>query len=353
MASTMKAMRLHELGGSFQLEEVPMPQPGPNDALIRLKATGVGLTLVIMRNTPGLVNEYPRILGHEIAGEVIEIGSHVTTVGVGDHVTCHFYLTCHNCRYCRSGRETLCEHFRGYFGLVMDGGYAEYTTVPAVNLCKIPDGVTSLDACVAADAICTPYHNCVAEAQIKPGDVVAVVGAGGGVAIHAVQMAQVCGGHVIGIDVSEKKLETVSQLGAFATLNPAQTDTVEEILSLTDGRGVDAYIDYVASRETLEAGVASLGRGGKLVIVGYRPAAAHNNVSPNFTVDPLQLLTYAQEIHGSRYCSMEELRQSLILIQQGKVKPVVTETFRLEETEDAFEALIENRVTGRAAVVFN
>ena len=174
---------------------------------------------------------------------------------------------------------------------------------------------------MAADAICTPYHNCVAEAQIKPGDVVAIVGAGGGVAIHAVQMAQVCGGHVIGIDVSEKKLETVSQLGAFATLNPAQTDTVEEILSLTDGRrGWTPTSTTVASRETLEAGIASLARAGKLVIVGYRPAAAYNNVSPNFTVDPLQFLTYAQEIHGSRYCSMEELNQSLTLVQQGRIK---------------------------------
>ncbi len=353
MASTMKAMRLHELGGSFQLEEVPLPRPGPNDALVRLKATGVGLTLVIMRDTPGLVDAYPRILGHEIAGEVVETGDLVENVAPGDLVTCHFYLTCHNCNFCRSGRETLCENFKGYFGLVMDGGYAEYTRVPALNLCKIPDGVSPLDACVAADAICTPYHNCVAEAQIKPGDVVAVVGAGGGVAIHAVQMAQVCGGHVIGIDVSEKKLETVSELGAFATINPEKSDTVEEMLALTEGRGVDAYIDYVGSRQTLEAGLAGLGRAGKLVIVGYRPPAAHGGESPNFTVDPLHLLSNAQEIHGSRYCSMEELRQSLALIQQGKIKPIVTETFSLEQTEDAFQALIENRVTGRAAVVFD
>lgn len=353
MASTMKAMRLHELGGSFRLEEVPVPRPGPNDALVRLKATGAGLTLVIMRNTPGLVDEYPRILGHEIAGEVVETGSHVSNVAPGDHVTCHFYLTCHNCRYCRSGRETLCENFRGFFGLVMDGGYAEYTLVPGVNLCEIPEGVSSLDACVAADAICTPYHNCVAEARIRPGDLVAIVGAGGGVAIHAVQMAQACGGHVIGIDVSEKKLEAVSELGAFATLNPEKTDMVEEILSLTDGRGVDACIDYVASRETLEASLASIGRAGKLVIVGYRPPPAYKGVSPNFTVDPLHLLNNAQEIHGSRYCSMEELRQSLALVRQGKIKPIVTETFALEETEAAFQALIENRVTGRAAVVFD
>ena len=162
-----------------------------------------------------------------------------------------------------------------------------------------------------------------------------------------------CGGHVIGIDVSEKKLEAVSELGAFATLNPEKTDMVEEILSLTDGRGVDACIDYVASRETLEAGLAGLGRAGKLVIVGYRPPPAYKGASPNFTVDPLHLLNNAQEIHGSRYCSMEELHQSLALVQQGKIKPIVTETFALEETEAAFQALIENRVTGRAAVVFD
>ena len=339
MPDTMRAMRIHELGGSFRLETVPVPKPGPNDALLRLGATGVGLTLVIMRKTPGLISRYPRTMGHEIAGEVVEVGPEVRNVRPGDLVTAHFYLTCHNCNFCRSGRETLCPEFQGYVGLACDGGYAEYMTLPAVNLCKIPQGVSALDACVA-------------EAQIKPGDLVAVVGAGGGVAIHAVQMAQVCGGHVIGVDVSERKLETVSKLGAFAVVNPQKNDPVEEILSLTQGRGVDAYLDYVATRQTLEAGLACLARGGKLVIVGYRPPAAYGGASPSFTVDPLELLSRGQEIHGSRYCSMLELRQSLELIRQRRIKPIVTETFKLEDTEKAFQMLEKNEITGRAAVVF-
>ena len=353
MPATMKAMRVHELGGAFQLDEVPVPAPGPNDALLKLRAAGVGLTPALMRRTPGLIDKFPRTMGHEIAAEVVEVGSEVENVVPGDFVTCHFYLVCHSCDFCRSGRETLCLNFKGYVGLVLDGGFAEYMTIPSLNLCKIPEGLTPLDACIAADAICTPYHNCVAEARIKPGETVAIIGAGGGVAIHAVQMAQICGGHVIGVDISREKLETVSELGAFATVDATDSDPVEELMSLTEGRGVNAYIDYVASKETLEAGMASIGRGGKMVIVGSRPPAAFGGLSPKFTVDPQRMLSWAQEIHGSRYCSMIELRHSLDLVKQGKIKPIVTKTFPLEEVETAFQEIMDNKITGRAAVLFD
>jgi len=146
----MKAMVLHELGGPVRLQEVPVPSIGPDDALVRVRATGVGLTVVIMTANPGLVTRFPRIPGHEVAGEVVAVGSQVQTVKQGDRVACHFYFTCKACRYCRSGRETLCVNFKGYLGMAADGGYAEYLSVPALNLCPIPDGVSDLEAAVAS-----------------------------------------------------------------------------------------------------------------------------------------------------------------------------------------------------------
>src|SRR6266849_3453183 len=210
----MKAMVLHALGGPLRLEEVPVPRIGPNDALVRVRATGVGLTVVIMTANPGLVTRFPRIPGHEVAGEVVAVGSQVQTVKQGDRVACHFYLTCHACPFCRSGRETLCPNFKGYLGMAADGGYAEYLAVPALNLCPIPEGVSDLDAAIATDAIATPLHACREEGKIGPGDQVLVVGAGGGVGIHAVQMAKLCGGWVLGADLTDEKLEMVRTVGA-------------------------------------------------------------------------------------------------------------------------------------------
>ncbi len=102
----MRAMVLHELGGPVVLEEIERPRIGPSEALLCVRATGVGLTVVIMKGTPGRVTSYPRILGHEVAGEVVEVGSEVRNARVGDRVLWNFYLTCGVWRFCRSGRET-------------------------------------------------------------------------------------------------------------------------------------------------------------------------------------------------------------------------------------------------------
>ncbi|MBI2494493.1 MAG: alcohol dehydrogenase catalytic domain-containing protein, partial [Candidatus Rokubacteria bacterium] len=137
-AGAMKAMVLPALGAPLRLETVPVPTIGPNDVLLRVRATGVGLTVVIMTAVPGRVTSFPRIPGHEVAGEIAEVGAEVAHVRVGDRVTCHFYLTCRTCRFCRSGRETLCTAFRGYVGMACDGAYAEYMAIPAANVTPIP-----------------------------------------------------------------------------------------------------------------------------------------------------------------------------------------------------------------------
>ncbi|MDI7258574.1 MAG: zinc-binding dehydrogenase [Thermodesulfobacteriota bacterium] len=346
----MKAMLLHQLGGPVTFQEVDKPSPGPCDALIRVRAAGVGLTIIIMKSTPGLVTRYPRILGHEIAGEVLEIGSEVSNVKVGDRVVCHFYLTCKVCRFCRSGRETLCENWKGYVGMACDGGYAEYMCAPALNLCPFPEEIPFVEASIISDAIATPLHACREEAKVGPGDNVLVVGAGGGVGIHAVQMAKLCGGRVLAADLSREKLEMAKALGADEIIDTKEKDLTQETKRLTDDKGVDAVLDFVASSQTLEASFASLNKAGRLVILGFRPPSVFK-VEPIFRVDPLMVLSKGLEIHGSRYISMAELIETVKIVQQGKIKPIVTQTFPLEEAEKAHQLILTNRVTGRAALV--
>ena len=349
---TMKAMVLRELAGPLHLEEVPIPVPGPGEVRVRVRATGVGLTVVIMTANPGLVTSFPRIPGHEVAGDVVEVGPQVSVVKVGDRVACHFYLTCGSCAYCRGGRETLCEKFAGYLGMAADGGYAEYLVVPARNLCRIPEGVSYLDAAIAADAIATPLHACREEARIGPGDRVLVVGAGGGVGIHAVQVAKLCGGWVLGADVTDEKLQMIRSAGADEAIDARGEELSKQVLARTAGRGVEAAIDFVASAETLEACVRSLAPAGRLVIVGNRPKAVFGK-DPTFRVDPGLMLRKMLEIHGSRYVTLAELAQTLELLRQKRIKAIVSRTFRLDELETAHELLRENAIVGRAALVLD
>ncbi|NWF93871.1 MAG: zinc-binding dehydrogenase [Syntrophaceae bacterium] len=346
----MRAMLLHELGGPVTFKEVEEPRVGPCDAKIRVRAAGVGLTIIIMKSTPGLVTAYPRILGHEVAGEVVEVGSEVRNVKVGERVVCHFYLTCKACRFCRSGRETLCENWKGYVGMACDGGYAEYMSVPSLNLCHLPEGIPFPEASIISDAIATPLHACREEARVGPGDTVLVIGAGGGVGIHAVQMAKLCGGRVLAADISGEKLEMAKALGADEIIDTKEKDLVQETIRLTDGKGAEAVLDFVASAQTLEAGLASLATAGRLIVLGFRPPGVFK-VEPTFRVDPLLVLSKGLEIHGSRYVSMAELADSVKLVQQGKIKPVVTRTFPLEEAETAHQMILANKITGRAALI--
>ena len=346
----MKAMVLPELGAPLRLQTVPVPKIGSNDVLLRVRATGVGLTVVIMTAVPGRVTSFPRIPGHEVAGEVVEIGSEVAHMKIGDRVACHFYLTCKVCRFCRSGRETLCTAFRGYLGMACDGGYAEYMAIPGANVTPIPPGVSDLDAAVAADAICTPYHACREEARVGPGDSVLIVGAGGGVGIHGVQMAKLCGGWVLAADLTDDKLVAAKDCGADALIDVRREDLATQVARLTDGRGVDAAIDFVASRETLEGCVKSLARGGRLVIIGSRPRAVFG-VDASFTVDPGRMLYDMLEIHGSRYVTLAEIQQTLELLRQRRIRAIVSRTFPLEGAEEAHELLRKNALVGRAAIV--
>ena len=346
----MKAMVLHGLGQPLKLEEVPQPAPGPNGVLIRVRACGIGLTVVKGVATAGRTKSYPRIPGHEIGGDVVAVGSEVTTVKVGDRVTNHYYLTCGQCLQCRSGRETLCFDPRGNVGAACDGGYAEYVLLPERNIIHIPDGVTYVDAGVAADAIATPYHACHKEARIRPGDSVLIIGGGGGVGIHMVQMARLCGARVLAADIGDEKLALAEKWGADEVIDARLDDVAEKVRVLTDGRGTNAAIDMVGANETLTAALRALGTCGRLVIIGSKSAAGKD---ASLTIDLRNFQFRGLELHSSRYVNAGEIIRTLEIVRQKRVTPVVTRTFRVDQVEEAHELIRKNATAGRLAMVID
>ena len=345
----MKAMVLAGLGQPLRLEDVAMPKIGPAEVLVRVRACGIGLTVVNLIATPGRVTAYPRIPGHEIAGEIVEAGAAVRHARIGQRVTCHFYLTCGQCRQCRSGRETLCLNSRGNVGSAIDGGYAEYVALPERNIVVIPDGVSDVDAAVASDAIATPYHACHKEARLGPGDSVLIIGAGGGVGIHMVQMARLCGARVLAADIGEDKLALAKKMGADEIIDARNARLADQVKDLTQGLGVDAVIDIVSSRATLEAGIEALAIRGRLVIIGAHPQAVYGD-DPSFTINPTDFLHRGLELHASRYVNAAEIAQTLELVRLKRIKPVVTQRFALERVEEAHELIRGNAALGRLAM---
>ena len=348
----MKAMVLRGAGEPLKLEDVAVPKPGPNGVLLRVRACGVGLTVVKSVKTAGRMTSYPRIPGHEIAGVVEQIGSEVTSVKLGQRVTNHYYLTCGQCFNCRSGRETLCLDLRGNVGTACDGGYAQYVLLPERNIIPIPDDVSDVDAAVTSDAIATPYHACHKEARVGPGDHVLIMGAGGGVGIHMVQMARLCGGRVLAAEVGDDKLALAKQWGADEVIDARRGDIAPQAKALTDGRGVDAVIDVVGNRQTLEAGIQALAVGGRMVLIGSQPKSIYGK-DPSFTIDPAAFNHRGLELHSSRYVSAAEIMQTLELVRQKRIKPVVTRTFPLEQAEEAHELIRNNATLGRIALVID
>jgi propanol-preferring alcohol dehydrogenase len=168
----MKAMVLKAPGSPLVLENVPDPVPGPGEAVAKVLACGAGLTIHHARAGRIKVS-LPRILGHEITGEIVATGPGVTNLTPGDGVTAYFYLTCGECRWCRADRETLCENFAGYVGREIDGGYAEYIKLPARAFMKFPEGLDwrgmPAEAGVICDAIATPLK-VIRRARVTPMD---------------------------------------------------------------------------------------------------------------------------------------------------------------------------------------
>lgn len=341
----MKAMVVPKWGEKSVLMSRPDPKPSSREAVMKVRAAGVGLTLLNMR-TGSFGGEVPRIMGHELAGDIVEVGSDVTELKVGDRCAVYFYLTCGRCRYCRGGRETLCEAFKGHVGVHRDGGFAEYVSLPVENFLHIPSGLSYEAAAMATDAVNTNWHCMKERACVNPHDHVLLIGAGGGVGIHGVQVAKAFGARVIAMDVSDEKLALASEWGADEVINvKKEADLVAAVKRLTDGRGVDAAIDYVGHAETFQVAYDSLTTSGRAVVIGVGKGSIQ--------VPTRHLILSEKTITGSRHSTRTELIETLEVMARGVVKPVIGMRKHFTEIESIFESILDEKLLGRGALTYD
>jgi len=327
----MLAARLHA-PKKLSVDEVSIPSVGPTDVLVKLKAIGVchsDLHIVNGMLVPPIL--YPLTLGHEGSGIVEKIGERVTNVKVGDPVALYYMSVCGRCYYCMTGKENICDELRD-LGFAMDGTYAEYVVLPAASTLRLPEGIPFDRAALAGCAVVTPFH-AMNVGEVKPGDSVAVYGAGG-VGIHGVQLAKLFGAsQIICVDINQKKLEAAKQVGATDLVNAKQEDPVEAIKSLTDGRGVDIAFEFIGLRVTQEQLVRSVKKGGVAVMVGISGI--------KFEIDANDFLFKGAQLRATQNHTRDHLRRVLNLISTGRINMAgsISQTYPLSEANKALETL--------------
>ena len=341
----MKAMVLERFGEPMAFKEVPKPQIGQGEILLRTRACGLcGTDIKIFDGHVNTVR-LPRIMGHELAGEVAAIGSGAQGWQIGDHAVVHIYLTCGQCYYCRTGRENNCNKGRIRIGFEADGGFGEFVRVPAGNVFKISKEIPLEGASILSGSVATPLHGIRTQGRLKTGETAAIIGIGG-LGIHTLQLAVAMGARVIAVDIAEEKLDAARRFGAEATINSAESDFVSEIRRLTDGEGADLIAEIVSGSQLpliLEKSVEALRLGGRLVLLGYQ-------YGQRFSLDPAKIVYDEIVVMGSRASIRQDLVDVISLVERGKVKPVISERFPLERTNEAFVRLRNSASLGRIVV---
>jgi propanol-preferring alcohol dehydrogenase len=233
-------------------------------------------------------------------------------------------------------------NLRARIGFQWDGGYAEYTKVPATHAFPIPPAVSFEEAAILTDAVATPLHALREQAQLQAGETLAIIGAGG-LGLQAVQIGKLLGARVLSVDLEEKRLAMAKAVGAEETFQGSGKDLEDSILAYTRGRGVDTVLDLVGKNETLHSSLAVLKKGGKLVLVGY-------SFDQPFSIFPAVIMRGEFRIIGSRACRLENLQEVIDLVAAKKIKPLVTETFALEQVNEVHARLKRNEILGRVVL---
>jgi len=337
----MKAAILREFKTPLTIEDVEQPQPDAQEVLVEIEACGVCHSdlHVADGDWPQLVpiTKRPLILGHEIAGCVVEKGASVHHLEVGDRVGVPWvYWTCSECDFCREGNENLCVKQK-ITGVTVDGGYAEFVKVPASHAMKIPEGLSSLEAAPLFCAGVTVYR-ALKHAKIQPGQRLAVFGVGG-LGHLAVQIGLGLGAIVTAIDVSDEKLTYAKSLGASTTLNATTVNVVKE---LRRAGGVHIALVTSASKKAYDTAFPCVRPTGMLLVVGLP--------SESLCFPPILMAATEVRIQASSVGTREDLQEVLALGAAGRVR-CQTAVRPLAQVNEVLEQLRHGQVSGRIVLV--
>ncbi len=337
----MKAVRYHGPKQPLQLEEVPKPEPGWGEVLVRVTASGICHTELHFLS--GLLNlgVAPLTLGHEIVGVVESVGPGVEEPLEGDRVIVYYYSGCGRCEHCRRGEENLCNNLRAEYGFISDGGFAEYIVMPARNVVPLPPNVSDAEAAPIGCGVTTAIH-AGRLADLRMGDIALVYGVGA-VGYGLVQLGRLAGATVIAVGRTDKKLELAQELGADFTINSRRESVADRVREITAGRGADVVFELVATQETMGAAISSIAKRGRLVFIGYS--------EDTLTVHPIQLVINEASVMGSVGNTLDELHQAVRWVGEGKIKTVVDRCLSLGLFQEGIDALRNGDLVGRAVLL--
>jgi NADPH:quinone reductase-like Zn-dependent oxidoreductase len=332
----LKAVVFHEFGGVdvLQLEDVADPDPGPGQVAVDISACALNhLDVDVREGVSRFPVELPFIPGIEIVGRIAALGEGVEGWDVGDRVMPYLMATCGECRFCRTGRESLCLA-PGFISFSTSGGYAERMAIPTRHLMRVPDALTDEAAAALQIAFGTAWHMLFTRAGLQIGETVLINAVGSGIGSAAVQLAHLSGATVIGNASTDNKLARAAELGMDHGINHTTHDVAEEVMRLTGDRGVDVVFEHVGG-DLFQKGLDSLGKDGRLVICG-----GHAGEVVPFDIIPF--FRMQKSVIGSFVYTRAEVEACLELARQGKITPLVYRTFPLAEAREAM-ATMERR----------
>ena len=336
--------------GQKAWEEVPEPEiTGDGDVIVRVDAATIcGTDLHILKGDVPAVRK-GRILGHEAVGTIVEVADGVQTLTEGDRVLVSCISACGTCRFCREGRYGQCLGTGGWIlGHKIDGTQAEYVRVPFADTStyRVPASLSDEETLMLADILPTGYEVGVLNGNVRPGDLVAVVGAGP-VGLAAIAGAQLfSASHIVAIDLSDARLEAAKHVGADVTVNNSREDPLRVIRDLTGRLGADVSIEAVGLPATFELAVKLVRPGGRIANVGVHGAPVTLHLEDEWIRD-LTITTGLVDTFST------PTLMRLLTSGQISAKPFITHHFGLDEWDEAYDVFSRASDTGALKVVLS